>query len=294
MLAVIASILIASVPNGNDTVQIFINRIAPSKPVVKNASPSIAAKLTSDKDLHEIGKSFNRLNEEIYCNSDEDTLNMDISMDPRRKKIVVHKISEYEESGEVDSLIKYSSRIVKKLNSKNQIKIRYVINCKEFESSSVRKIQEEILDLKSNDSVKLVSPEYWCFDERKNTTRSLATGIDCENLPKINNIYVRASKNIDLALFKKEVLQQISDSIGVKHTGFAACTEVEGLLVAYKLGEEKVFQFDACNSIIKYKNRKNSAVAISGMSSWSLLVNISEYNHYGLADFKKEFTKGHQ
>lgn len=294
MIQALLPILFAVSLKHSDTTFVYLNRSDSGFVGVLNASPIISKLITEDGHIKAVLAMYNRLHSERFCNEDEDTLDMDIIIDAKRNKVKVRKVSEYEESGVPDSLLKYASRIGHSKLYARLMRIQYVVNCKAFQVASIARIKKGFLDLHSSDSVKILTPEYWCLNERGIRTSKEPDVHGCDTIRRFNGIPIRASKLVDLALTNQDFIRKITDSVGVDHKGFAACMELEGLVIAYKWPEENVFIFDACNGVIEYNNSRTNAIANAGLSTWGMLLNMYQHKASGFNEFMDSLRSKNQ
>ena len=285
MILSLLIVLFSGSPKHSDTIFVYLNRSDSGFVDVENSLPRISTRIANDRQIKAMLAIYNQLHSERFCNEDEDTLDMDVIIDTRRNKIKVRKVSEYEESGVPDSLLKYAARVGHSKISKRPMRIQFVVNCKAFQVASIARIKLGFQCLGSSDSVKILIPEYWCLNGRGVRTSKKTDVHGCDTIGRFNEIPIRAFKLVDLALTNQDVIRQITDSVGVEHKGFAACIQLEGLVVAYKWPETKVFTFDACNGVIEYTDSRVNAIAKAGLSTWGMLLKMYQQKSSGFNGF---------
>lgn len=262
LLIAIFSLIVAS---SNDTNHVFVLHKSQSPEIIiRNQKPN-AANLSANSNLIQIAKIYEELRMNIGCEADGDTLDMAIVINQVAQSVKIEMISEYEGYGAPDSLMKYASNLAQDNSGYDVIKIRYLTMCSNFGSDSRTTIANELMHLNQNDSVVVLIPEYPCLHVNGIAIRRDAKWKYCENTPRFKGVPIRFRHKIKLNNFNALKMKGIVDSIGFKPRALAACTELRGLIVGYKMNNVKVFKFDACNGYVDY--RDHATVGMTNLKS---------------------------
>ena len=251
----------------NDTSFVYIKHKSQAAAVIEEKSNANRIKLSNNSNIIKIAKVYEKLRANMGCEANEDTLDMDIIINPYIKSSTVRQIGQYGENFIPDSLMKFGSMIAKEQSVKNIVKVIYLPMCSQFESESNVKIAKELLEIDQNDSAILFVPEHPCLHVNNEIIVKDNKWKYCTDFVKFENVPIHSRHKIELKNFSSRKMNEIIDSIGFKRKVLSTCSELRGIIAGYNGNDIKIFEFDACNGDVSYKDKN--------MKSWTNIKNGS-------------------